>query len=89
METLTKKQRREIYLKAIELIKTSTAANTICIALYILHKFEYKAGEFTITACKIFPEFASFAPPERKILWFRDNDERIVCLNKCAEMCKD
>lgn len=88
MKTLTKKQRQEIYLKAAETIRREESG-TVCVALKLLSGFVNDSGMLTETACKLFPEFASFKPKDSRYFWFNNYQERVKCLNECAEMCND
>lgn len=92
MKPLTKKQRREIYLKAAESVLTE--ANCCCYALY---QFGSQVnGSIKLNNAKeiicAFPEFGLFKPETRTTFWFPCNPEgdyeRIICMLFCAEMCK-
>lgn len=80
---LTKKQRREIYLKAAERVfkhRRNSDGRHLCYWL------AYMGNTAWIDAAEDFPEFALFKPE-----WWEWNDfeSRIICMLLCAEMCND
>lgn len=96
MENLTKKQRREIYLKATELYNKENTDLSICRNICRLMKWE-KPGRYDFDKLyKYLPEFVIFKPMGEECtesyisygLWFDGMHERIICMLLCAEMCK-
>jgi len=81
----TKKQRREIYLKAAEMIEKGEL-DYCCSA--IARTLNYK----TLSLMPL-DEFLLFSPYKSRYVWFGDaikgRRARITCLLLCAEMCKD
>lgn len=97
MEALTKKQRREIYLKVATDMENQFVSegtwNGLC---YNLCK---QMGIYTVKVMQVhFPEALLFKPdvPELDSLWWMDSEDdgyntgcRIICMLLCAEMCND
>lgn len=92
MENLTKRQRREIYLKAA-LLAYKMRNNGFGYLCFILGQL-LKSSRNYESSSDILPEFEMFKPEysSHSDTWFDDienNGERIICMLLCAEMCKD
>lgn len=87
MEALTKKQRREIYLKVAERVINRDGAG-------LCHLVTAPIRERFDTALSLYPELALFKPnriedTSNNRWWMNDDDgSRIICMLLCAEMCK-
>lgn len=94
MKKLTPKQRREIYLKVAiyqaEKVGSINFDNALCRNLCKAARVPNKGVKFDFeTLYKVMPEFFLFAPDDylEIALWFSGNDERVICMLLCAEMC--
>lgn len=88
MEKYTKKQRKEIYLKAAEYLKNQRGVLLGC-----CNAIKQQTGEYDVYQDRGNPfyEFVMFRPKEyHEIDWFtgkESNTDRINCMLLCAQMC--
>ena len=91
----TKKQRREVYLRAAEHIDSSMRLDFCCNS--VIREFAYMMDipYMDVPSVKCFEELMLFRPEHIKWDgswwcddWRKDNKERVLALLLCAEMCR-
>lgn len=93
MNELTKEQRRDIYLKAYEVLSLKTNDTCGCYVLSIASGFN---GSYELDFIASFPEYMLFAPDGYSIGtgkkfysdYATEKEWRLTALLLCAEMCK-
>jgi len=92
----TKKQRREVYLRAAEHIDSSKHVKFCCNSVIREYAYMMDVSYMDVPSLKGFEELMLFRPEHIEWSeswwsdddWRNDNKERVLALLLCAEMCR-